>query len=163
MAVINPALLDVAAPTSSGLKAGYLGKRQLDGSIDKGLKRGFGGPTATNGVGNTTDKLFHDAITETYDDSWAVSNVAVDDSAAVNLIASPPSHVKKIEIYILPTDDAIYIGPANSVTATGRTRGRYLPAGSSYVVPIGPNLADAGIWARCATGESATVQVVTFA
>ena len=88
MATINPPLLDVEPPNSSGLKLGFLGIRQVDGSIDKGLKRGFGGPTATNGTGNVTNRLLHDAVTETYDDEWIVKSYAVDSSASVKLTAT---------------------------------------------------------------------------
>jgi hypothetical protein len=164
MAVVNLPALDVEASATGGLKLGYSAYRNAAGAIVKGLKRGFGGPTGTTNGGNTSDVLIHDAVTETYDDAWTVQNIAVDDSPAVDLTATVVSNMKKIEISVLDaphgSTGGIYVGPADTVTSTGATRGRYLAPGSAYLMPLGPNQK---VWAICAAGLVANVQVVQFA
>ncbi len=161
MATVNLPALDVEASATGGLKLGYSAYRNAAGAIVKGLKRGFGGPTGTTNGGNTSDVLIHDAVTETYDDGWTVQNIAVDDSPAVDLTATVITNMKKIEIFVPATDTGgVFLGPANTVTSTGATRGRYIAPGASYLMPLGPNMK---VWAICASGLTATVQVVQFA
>ncbi len=153
----------VASNTSQGaqesgtkIRTGLV--KLFSGEAQRVIERFFGGPTATVGS-DTTSALGHLAVTETYDDSWAVIPYDVDDSPAVNLTTTVPTYMKGLEIYN-QGPDTIYVAEDNTVTSSGATQGRPVPSGGALALPIGQRLT---AYAICDTGDTARVFVSTFA
>jgi hypothetical protein len=84
------------------------------------------------------------------------TQVAVGNSAGV-LVLAPLSYEVAI-VYNSGTKTA-YLGPADTVTATGTTRGFPLPAGAKIRLRAEDETDD--LYARCAAGDTTTLEVAT--
>lgn len=141
----------------TGIRIETIYARETDGSVASGVARGLGGPTATNGAG-TTDKLLTRMMTTAVDDAWQTSVLAVA-TTAVEGAATPLSNRKGALLYN-EGPDLCFIGPANTVTATGATRGVSFPPGAHLFLGLGPRL---DLWFICATGKTASITIAEFA
>lgn len=80
-------------------------------------------------------------------------------AAAIKTAANAKGGRLKVDIKNEDASNAVFVGFANTVTATGATKGIQIAAGATKTMELGDEV---NLYGICATGLTATVQLVEY-